>query len=314
MAMVEKREITDADIDHLTGQLRAHNDAHHFIAGDHPVAYSFSVAAEHDGLVQNLPATDEWPPDPATIIDRLQQVSLDPHVDQQTLNITIRNLDNTRHAYLLAAPMFPVTSDGEYCTVAEPLYFISYGQYIETVRREDLHETPALLAPELVASEEDALHAAWTGGRRAPHPDGRTNRFRYYFDHHPLTLGKRTQLPEVIQYIWATIDNSPSLDMDNGLTEFELAILNGPPERTTAMPRYPEIPIPPEVTELQRSYVCQWAADDPTANLATEVVLGRLWPLTETAKLLAGVLPEIAPYAFINLAELREANARRRRQ
>lgn len=315
MSDAHEGPVTETDVEWVIDLFRKRNEDIGFTARDHPVPYHIAVVDEQDQILQELPAAAEWPPNPVTVTRLMQRVSHDPHVPHQLLRLTISNPRDTRRAYVVAAPMRLVTPDGEPHPFPEPRYLVNRGQCIDNIRRETLLDTPALLALNLIATEAEPLHAAWIGGRRAPNPDEeKKDRMGCWYNHMPLPLGEPVDLAELIQDIWESIDHDPDLYVANGRTDFQLVILNGPPEPVDSMPTYPNIPIPPEVTQLQRSYVTQWAADDPAASLRTEIFLGQRLALADAASLIAGVLPELVPYAFDCRAELDDAVARHRRQ
>lgn len=312
--ILQEPTYTETDVAQLVDRLRTNNEANGFTSRNHPVAYDINVADEYETHVQDLPAADEWPPEPATMMQRLQQLSHDPHSPHQAMNLLIRNPSKTHTAFVLAAPMYTVTPGGGYRSPPEPQYFVSLGQYLSNVRRETLHETVALLTPELVAPEAESLHAVWIGGQRASVPGEEMDRMSCNYEHVTPPRGSRVNLAELIQFVWKSIEDSEDLRLPDGRTDFRMVILDGTPEPPEAMPMYPDIPIPPGVAELQSIHILQRTADDPMAGLRIEVNLGRYLPLVTTVQLIAGVLPELIPYAFENPEELNAAVAQRRRQ
>lgn len=122
-------------------------------------------------------------------------------------------------------------------------------------------------------------------------------------------------MTEFIQQVWESIEDAPHSELPTAQrrTEFQLVIMTEPPEPAETMPRYPNIPVSPDALDLQRSFIVQPTADNPAANILTEITIGPNGPLVETAKFLAAALPEIVPFAYGSQAELDAAVSKRRR-
>lgn len=317
MTLRTQFSVDDSDIDNLTRKLRKSNEAIGFRPQKHPVRYDAAIVDEERNAVRELPTTRDWPPDPAEMVPRLQQLPNDPNAPFHNLHCGFRNPSKSRYAYVWASPMFfrHPTTDKHVPMPDDPRYSVGYGQRIARVRLENLQHTTSLLMPALAASKAEPVHAIWSGGQRAPNPGGPGDLMNCTFDTMPLTEGEPLALLALVLFIWDRIESEPRLHLENGRTEFRLVIIDRPPDEfTTDQPVYPNLPIPHDAFELMSVFVSQPVAGRPHASMHTDISLAWGWPQPETAKLIAGILAEIAPFGFATQKEFSEAVAHHHRE
>lgn len=314
MVLSTKHSVEDSDIDSVTHTLRQSNESFGFRPREHPVTYDAEIVDNYHNLLRKLPVAKEWPPAPAEMVTRLQQLPHGPNAPQHTLRCGFRNPRDTRFAHVWAKRTHFVNRGGKRVLLDDARYSVGYGQHLAKVQLETLEHTSALLMPALPASKAKPLHAVSSGGQRAPNISGPGHHMNCTYRAIPLTEGDPIALLAHVLVIWELIEEEPRLHLENGRTEFQLVILDRPPDETDGVPQYPSLPIPRDAFVLMSVIVSQLAAGQPDASMNTDVPVAWGWPQQDAAKLIASLLVELSPFGFDSSKEFEEAVARHRRE